>query len=217
MKRLIIICEGQTEQNFCQTILSRYFSSKIQIQAPLIKTSGGGNVTWKNLQKDINLFLKGDPTAFITTFIDFYGLQDYNSFPNSEIAKQKNDVYDKVGCLEEGMKNEIPEKYRYRFIPNFIIHEFEALLFNDICYFEKIIDDSDYTDKDELISIFNQFPNPELINNSREMAPSKRLEKLINGYSKVTYGNLIAESIGIEKMKQKNPHFNDWITHLENI
>ena len=43
MKRLIIVCEGQTEQSFCQNVLSPYFQTKgIVVEAPTIKHSHGG-------------------------------------------------------------------------------------------------------------------------------------------------------------------------------
>jgi hypothetical protein len=58
MKRLIIICEGETEQNFCQDILMSYFSAKhIYIECPLIKKSKGGIVSWSALKNEINNYL----------------------------------------------------------------------------------------------------------------------------------------------------------------
>lgn len=52
MKRIIIICEGHTEKEFCKTVLASYFQSKnIYIQTPLIKKSKGGIVKWEELKK----------------------------------------------------------------------------------------------------------------------------------------------------------------------
>ena len=45
MKRVVIICEGETEREFCKTLLAAYFAKRnIHIQAPLIKRSMGGIV-----------------------------------------------------------------------------------------------------------------------------------------------------------------------------
>ena len=45
MKRIIIICEGQTERDFCQKVLAPYlWQYRITIQTPLNKISGGGIV-----------------------------------------------------------------------------------------------------------------------------------------------------------------------------
>lgn len=50
MKRLIIICEGATEQAFCNDVLRDYFLTKdILIEAPTIKHSNGGIVAWDTL------------------------------------------------------------------------------------------------------------------------------------------------------------------------
>ena len=54
MKRLIIICEGPTEQAFCNDLLRDYFQSKdIILEAPTIKHSNGGIVAWDTLRKQI--------------------------------------------------------------------------------------------------------------------------------------------------------------------
>lgn len=54
MKRLIIICEGATEQAFCNDVLRDYFLTKdILIEAPTIKHSNGGIVAWDTLKKQI--------------------------------------------------------------------------------------------------------------------------------------------------------------------
>lgn len=47
-----------------------------------------------------------------------------------------------------------------------------------------------------------------------ETSPSHRLIKIIPAYRKIIQGNAIAEKIGIEKIRQKNKHFNDWIEQL---
>jgi hypothetical protein len=45
MKRLIIICEGQTEVEFCKDVLFKHFISKgIILQTPLIKKSGASDL-----------------------------------------------------------------------------------------------------------------------------------------------------------------------------
>lgn len=76
MKRVIIICEGETEKEFCTTILAPYFSKQnIYLQSPLIKKSMGGIVKWKDLKKQIENHLKSDIEVFVTTLIDYYGLE----------------------------------------------------------------------------------------------------------------------------------------------
>lgn len=57
----------------------------------------------------------------------------------------------------------------------------------------------------------------ELINDGKTTAPSKRLQSLIIGYNKPVYGSILAEAIGLPKIRAKCPRFNDWITILEAV
>jgi hypothetical protein len=60
---------------------------------------------------------------------------------------------------------------------------------------------------------------PEEIDESPDTAPSKRIIKHIPDYEgqKAQVGPLVAEEIGLTALRLKCPHFNDWITKLENI
>ncbi|NQX81521.1 MAG: DUF4276 family protein [Flavobacteriaceae bacterium] len=69
------------------------------------------------------------------------------------------------------------------------------------------------------INILDKFPNPELINNSKAIKPSRRLGEVLlkTKYNKVIHGVLLAEEIGLDRMRAKNKGFNDWISKLEKI
>ncbi|VAX40738.1 hypothetical protein MNBD_PLANCTO02-1158 [hydrothermal vent metagenome] len=43
------------------------------------------------------------------------------------------------------------------------------------------------------------------------------IEKLNPAYRKIAMGKVIAESIGIQTIRKQCPHFNDWLTTLENL
>ncbi len=218
MNRIIIICEGQTEREFCKTILSPYFSTLgIHIQAPLIRRSMGGIVKWEHLEKQINLHLKGDTTAYVTTLLDYYGLNEKHEFPEWEAAKTELDKSKRMEILENGMLDAVDKNYSYRFLPYIQLHEFEGLLFNDINVFYEQIPEKELKGTEELKDTFKEFKNPELINDNKETAPSTRLGRIILGYDKVVYGSLIAEAIGLEKLRKKSPRFNEWLSKIEQI
>ena len=61
------------------------------------------------------------------------------------------------------------------------------------------------------------FDNPEEINDDPAKAPSKRLGALTNGYRKVAMGKTISEIIGIQAIRSQCPHFDHWLTKLEDL
>jgi len=216
MKRIIIICEGETEQEFCKNVLSKHFINlQISLERPLIKKTGGGIVSWENLKKQIENHLKEDSTAFVTTLIDCYGIHPKHNFPKWEESKKRVDKSSRMDFIEEQMRLDLNENLSWRFIPYIQLHEFEGLLFNDITFFH--FSKSEFTNFQELQHIIESNPNPELINDSPETAPSKRLQKLIKGYNKVVYGAIIAETIGLERMRAKATRFHKWISILEKL
>jgi hypothetical protein len=56
-----------------------------------------------------------------------------------------------------------------------------------------------------------------MINDVKVTSPSHRLGRIIKGYHKVVYGNILAEAIGLEKIRRKSPRFNQWLEKIESI
>jgi hypothetical protein len=218
MKRVIIVCEGETEKEFCTKILSPSFSQKnIFIQSPLIKKSMGGIVKWAELKKQILLHLKNDTSAYTTTFIDYYGLYKKYQFPEWEEAMKIADKNKRMVFLENAMLMDIDASLRNRFLPYMQLHEFEGLLFNDINVFYEQIPKNELVGIKELQQTFRDYDNPEMINDKRETSPSHRLERIVEGYNKIVYGNYLADAIGLEKIRNKSPRFNEWLNKIEKL
>lgn len=214
MTRLIIVCEGQTEQSFCQSVLSPYFLSKgIVLEAPMIKQSGGGIVSWETLKRQLVAHLhEGD--AIVSMLIDFYGIKDSYQFPGWEESKCIEGSQDKMNGLFLDMSNDIPEDLRDRFVPYIQLHEFEGLLFSEISAFRNIFTDTE-CDFEAIQSAIDEFETPEDINNKPETAPSYRLKSAVMGYDKILYGTILAEETGLGTIRSKCPLFNSWIERIE--
>lgn len=218
MKRIIMICEGTTEQTFAKNNLQVPFINRnIYLQAPLIKASRGGIIKWKRLKDQIETHLKSEQDAYVTTFIDYYGMYTKFQFPGWDLAHKIVDKNSRMDSLEQSMMNSIVSQFQHRFIPYFQLHEFEGLLFNNIDVIKSQIPPEDLVGVDELEKTFADYPNPEMINNNKDSSPSHRLQRIIRGYNKVVYGDIISEAIGLERIREKSPRFNNWITRLENI
>ena len=119
--------------------------------------------------------------------------------------------------LESAMLQDINDSYGHRYLPYLQLHEFEGLLFNDIEIFYEQIPSDELIGKKELKQAFDNFENPEMINDTKENSPSHRLMRIINGYNKVVYGNILAEAIGLENIRSKCYRFNQWLEKIENL
>jgi len=223
MIRLHIIAEGQTEEEFVNTILTDhlgYFNISTDVHCITTKRTRtslhrGGLVSYQKAKRDITLWLEQDkhPEARFTTMFDLYALP--NDFPEFEEAQKRPDPYQKVKHLENALFDDISYSC---FIPYIQLHEFEALILSDPIKLEERF--PDYQSKvQQLVSLCQTFDSPELINDGQQTAPSKRIIQAIPRYkgAKESVAPLIAKKIGLETIRQKCPHFNQWIERLENL
>ncbi len=214
MNRIIIIGEGPTEQAFCNDVLQPFFNQHgLYIENPKIKKSKGGIVSWNDLKKQIELHLK-DTGVVVTLLIDYYGIYPKHAFPKWEEAKTIVNKSERMTFLENAMAEDIDDAVRFRFVPNIQLHEFEGLLFSDISVIEDNFEDYEFKNHAYLVETDRQYANPEDINDGSTTAPSKRLDDIIDDYSKVVYGSLLAQEIGLKKIQEKCPRFNAWINKL---
>lgn len=211
MKRLYIVVEGQTEQEFVNTVLRPYFNRNglYSITPILIHTSvhgRGGFVNYQHLKNNINRLLKSEGTDIIvSTFVDFFRCP---ALPYRELYETITDHSDRVEAMERCIANDINDR---RFIPYIQLHEFEALLFASNKGFEVYLTAQQSVETQKIV---DSFPNPESINSSPENAPSKRLLAIKNDYDKVIEGCLIALEMGILPMLDKCPRFSNWVNAL---
>lgn len=209
-KRLYIVVEGQTEEEFVKDLMAPYFLDHgIYIYPTIIHTSRGhkgGFVNFKHLKNDINRLLKsqGDD-VIVSTFVDFFrcpelpGADDWSKIPNH---------YERVSQMENAISQDIND---WRFYPYIQLHEFEAVLFSSDKGFTKYFDNEQAC---QLQGIVDSYDNPEDINSSPEGAPSKRLLRIVPEYDKVMFGNIIAIEIGMTTILEKCPKFRTWVELL---
>ena len=212
MKRLCIICEGQTEGEFVKKLLVPHLWKNFKIDAhpSLLRTRagqrGGGSVSIPRLAKHIrNEYHNVD---CITTLVDYYGFKNIKGRSKAQLEQ---------AILNEAQTLITRDFEPYRVCPYIQMHEFEALLFSDISKFELLSDNWNNESQTRLQRICDAFETPEDINNSAQTAPSKRLDAIFPGYSKISDGPLIAEDIGLDTIRGKCPLFNQWIGELEKL
>ena len=215
-----IIVEGQTERSFIKNTLAPYMSEKgIYLTASLLGKPGhkGGNVKFERVKKDIGNFLKQRKDTYVSIMLDYFGI-DSNWHGKAEADKEIT-AENKANVLEQETFNKIEESFseynvKQRFIPYFSMFEFEALLFSDV----NVLAEKTGIGLSKLNKILEIYKdNPEEIDKEPEKAPGKRLVRLKPEYRKVITGKVVAEKIGIEKIRKRCSHFNNWLKKLEAI
>ncbi len=224
MRRLHITAEGRTEEAFVNMSLKPHlaqFGVFADVRCVLTsrkrhKEFRGGMTSYIKAKNDMVRWLQEEShnkdVAF-TTMFDYYALPE--DFPGYAEALKQQDPYQKIATIEQAFMEDINDR---RFIPYIQLHEFETLLFVDPQKFE-----IEYFDKPEgiatLCSIKEHYDNPELINQGKETAPSKRIISVYSDYAdnKPAIGSMIAHEIGIEALRKGCAHFNEWLTKLEQL
>ena len=184
---ITVLCEGKTELFFVKKILNPFFYNSYKIH--LLPHDLKGRVTTDKIIKEI----KRAKTTIITTLVDYYGFVDAHNRTIEELTSE--------------IKQNFSSKY---IVPYIQLHEIEALWFSDIDSIARKMN-ANFEQKQKLKRIIQSYPNPEDINNSKDTAPSKRLERIFLGYDKPIDGVSIAENIPIEVYMQKCPRFKIWI------
>lgn len=217
MSRVLVLVEGQTEENFIKGIFAPYFEPKNIYTIPIIlKTKRivtgpdfkGGVTSYGKFCNDLSkLFFDGDASV-ITTMIDYYALPD--DFPGCQEALIGT-AWERVEFIETKLKEQFPD---IRFLPYIQLHEFEALVFACEKGLAELFENR-LTELQEVGKIIEKFGSPELINDGRETAPSKRLKRIFPEYQKENFGSLILGSSDVDDLRVKCPHFDNWISEIE--
>ena len=221
MRRLHVHVEGQTEEDFVNGVLLPHLVSGFGyaiVSARLLgnarqRSRRGGIRYWASVRKEIIRHLRTDREALATTMVDYYGLPD--TWPGRGASMQAP-FAEKAAVVERELRDDVAAALGGgpdRFIPFVVMHEYEGLLFSDPQMFARSVGRSDLAGG--IQAIRDGFASPEEINDSSETAPSKRVERLIPGYQKPLMGVQAALAIGLDIIRRECPHFDGWVSRLE--
>ena len=226
MIRLNLVVEGQTEEAFVNQVLANPLADvNVFVSARCVETSRrhariyrGGLLSYEKLKGDLVRWMRQDrhPECWFTTMIDLYGLHRLqDEFPGFQESHGESDPRRRIAALEQAFSADIQHP---RFIPYLQLHEFEALLLSDP---QKL--DGEFIDRGKeisrLVKLASSVESPELINDGEETSPSHQIIKLIPEYQgrKPSAGPLVAGKIGLPTLRQKCPHFAEWVHRLETL
>ncbi|GAB1395984.1 DUF4276 family protein [Saprospiraceae bacterium] len=227
MKYINIIAEGSSEEAFVNDVLVHHFAQmnkfvsvrKIEAGWDRInnKPAKGGLLKYIKLRNDILRWIQSDrgkQDTWYTTFVDLYAFPKDSLSPYTPQLQTIVNPYQKITALEAAIAQDINHP---NFIPYVQLHEFEALLMVEPDRLLGMYPDGQ-TGITRLKRDINGM-NPEEINESPQTAPSKRIIQHLPDYEgqKAQVGPMVAQDIGLNLLRQKCPHSNEWITALENL
>jgi hypothetical protein len=217
MKRILILCEGQTEETFVTHILVPHLQRWEKVIIPKVLTtkkvkSGhefhGGISSYAHVRRDLQRLLQDTNAVCVTTMLDYYGLPA--DFPGKDTL-QGTTPYQRVDWLEKAFAADIGAP---RFLPYLMLHEFEALLFVDL---NTVIQTLVSPVTPQQFGDLNRFSSPEEINDGDQTHPAARLLQHLPGYRKPLHGPLAVERIGLWRIRERCAHFGEWLKKLESL
>jgi hypothetical protein len=209
MTRLLVVCEGLTEADFIRHCVAPHLAGLgIWTTTSLVGhrsgRKGGGNVNVERVADHLRLEYHNFDR--LTTLLDLYGFTRARGRSRAELEAE---ILVRV-CGESVDINQV------RVLPYVQQYEFEGLLFSDVEKFEWVSDAWSPSSKAALLAVRRGFLTPEDINNSPQTAPSKRILQILGGrYSKTEHGPIIAAEIGLARIREQCPGFNEWVSRLE--
>lgn len=223
MSRVLVLVEGPTELGVLERVLAPNLVTKQVYLYPRIVGEPGhkGGNRFATVRRELKALICQEPSSTITMFFDYYGLDD--DWPGLAEAKGK-DSETVLSIMSKGISEAVKRDVgggfnNQRFIPYIQVHELESLLFAGPDEMANIFEKPRLKPKFE--QIVKECGGCEKINNARETAPSKRIQKLFPGYKKGRSFNAhayrIAQHIGVQKIRQQCPNFNEWYTKLEGL
>lgn len=231
MTRLYLIVEGQTEEGLVKQVLTPHLRGFGLECTPIIVTTRrdprtgaklgrGGGFTFGKWKNDILAVMKQQAAsqAWVSTLFDLYGLPE--DFPGFEVAQRQPHRGRRAEVMEAALGEVIAQElplHGWRFIPYVQLHEMEALVLACLDALAETLDGPDQlaglrTLKAELAGLA-----PEDVNDGKETAPSKRLERHIRGYQKTVHGILALEDTPLAVFRGACPRFDAWLKRLEGL
>lgn len=231
MKRLHFLVEGPTEKEFVDNVLADHLYQHGKICDARLVTSSrdwsggvfykGGIASYGKFRHEIESQIRGDhnPDSYYTTMIDYYGLPKEILGRSNGVASGAN-PRQAVQAIENLLRSDVAALFpssnvAAHFIPNIMCHEFEALLFSDLdkMLFAFPARSAEVAALKLQLAQFGD--DPELVNTSPMLAPSKRILEQIEEYDKVIAGTIVTLAIGLPELRRRCEHFASWVRQLE--
>lgn len=223
MKRVCIVCEGQTEETFVRDVLApAFYHLNLNLIPEMVETSPGhkgGALKYDRVKRHLRNTLRQSSAPVVTTLFDLYRLD--SDFPSFAASQAQPDLSRRLNVLKQALHADVvaeagcqPE----RFIPYIQPYEFEALLFSDVPTLTRI-EPGWQSATAALAAARAVAESPEHINDRPETKPAAHLERELNNpsYRKRRHGPIAAQKIGLAKIEAECAFFAAWLAQIREL
>lgn len=221
MTHLVFVGEGQTEETFAAEVLRpALLGFDVLVEPRLIPTSKhgrGGALRRDGVLRYLRNTLREREDSYVSTFFDLHALG--SDFPGADAASHLPDPIQRATTIQNELGTAVVSASgcrRERFIAHVQPYEFEALLFSDVAKFADV-EPAWRAQIHPLAAARAAFRTPEYINDGATTHPSRRLKASLSApaYNKLLHGTLLAEHIGLSRMREQCHHFHGWLSRIE--
>ena len=224
MKRLYLTVEGQTEAAFASRVLTPHLA---ELQClPLSSTFHGlaSPSSWSNSPRraSAHVWTCFGRYADVAQGRSVVGRSFFDDGRSLFAPKRLSGICGRNGqatgreqanALQQSLATEVGDT---RFIPYLQVHEYEALVLVDPRRIASIYEVAD-AQIEALCQECSAYPTPEQINDGQHSHPKYRIQQRVSDYDENVAGPLLAEDIGLPTLRERCPHFGEWLTRLEQL
>ncbi|MCB1901824.1 MAG: DUF4276 family protein [Rhodocyclaceae bacterium] len=223
MKRVCVVCEGQTEEEFVLQVLAPgFYDLGLNLIPEMIETSPGhkgGALSYDRVKRHLRNTLRQSSAPVVTTLFDLYRLD--SGFPEFDASRGKLDLERRLEVLTRAMHADVVAEAGCqpdRFIPYIQPYEFEALLFSDVATLVQT-EPAWNGGYDALNAARGAAKSPEHINDRPETKPAAHLERELKNpsYRKRRHGPVAAKKIGLTRIEAECAFFAAWLRQIRGL
>ncbi len=220
MSRVVVVCEGETEEEFVRDVLAPgFYGLGLYLEPQMVETSPGhrgGALNYDRVKPHLRNTLRQNSAPVVTTLFDLYKLD--KRFPGFERSRGISDLRQKLDVLRGELHADVvaaagcqPD----RFIPYIQPYEFEALLFSDVPTLTRV-EPGWQAANDALAAARAAAESPEHINDRPETKPAAHLERELRNpsYRKRRHGPIAAQKIGLARIEAECAFFAAWLAQI---
>lgn len=220
MKQIAIVVEGQTEQQFIEQVLAPRLSTHgVYPQAIITKTKrtatgsfrGGGD--WTAYGEVLRVLAHQPHWALVTTMIDHYAYP--SNAPGRSCHPPGEHIPEHCADHRQEAIRQLIDSDSVNFSPFIMLHEFEALVIASGATQSTVLGRTEAPSQFQ--RMIREAGSAELINDGPDTAPSKRVARVIAGYSKTFDGIAIIDNGSFDDLLEACPRFAAWYRQLAGL